>query len=69
MAERGIWAHMGVSSPTEVLVAPIVIGKRVINLIYACIPEPLDVPDNVVNEVVLVCAAAGSKFQSMIRKK
>jgi hypothetical protein len=52
-----------------VLVAPIVVGKRVINLIYACIPDPLDVPDSVINEVVLVCAAAGSKFQSLIRQK
>jgi hypothetical protein len=69
MAERGIWTHMGVEPPTEVLVAPIVVGKRVINLIYACIPDPLDVPDSVINEVVLVCAAAGSKFQSLIRKK
>jgi type II secretion system (T2SS) protein E len=61
------WKALRVAPPREVIVAPIVIRDRVVNLIYAHPPGGGTLPDAAVADVATVCTAAATAYARLIR--
>jgi hypothetical protein len=62
-----LWKLLKVAPPGEVVVVPIAINARVINLVYAHPPAGSGFRDDAVAELATVCAAAAAAFARLIQ--
>lgn len=62
-----LWKLLRCSPPSEVLVAPIVLGQRVVNLLYAHTSATF--PSSTASDATRVAAAASSAYARLIRQK
>jgi hypothetical protein len=63
-----IWKYLHCQVPTDVVVIPIAIRNRIINLVYAHGRDSRGLPDAFVHELQAVCAAIASSFVRLIRQ-
>ncbi len=63
-----LWRQLGCPAPREVLVAPIVLGKRVVNLVYAHGIGGGALPATAAAELTAVCDAARDGYTRLIAK-
>lgn len=63
-----IWKYLRCHVPTDVVVIPIAIRNRIINLVYAHGRDSRGLPDDFVRELQAVCAAIASSFVRLIRQ-
>ena len=63
-----IWKYLRCEVPTDVLVIPIAIGDRIINLVYAQASGTSRMPDVNVRELQSLCSAVGSSFIRLIQQ-
>ncbi|HTE49266.1 MAG TPA: hypothetical protein VK698_00225 [Kofleriaceae bacterium] len=67
-AERQIWLALGVADPpTDMLVVPIVVARRVVNLFYAHGPSGGAIAERHARELIEVAQAAASAYVRLIR--
>ncbi len=62
-----LWKLLRCTPPSEVLVAPVLLGQRVVNLIYAHAEGAL--PESAVSDATRVAAAAATAYARLIKKK
>jgi hypothetical protein len=66
--QRQIWKYLHSAEPSEVLVVPILVKNRVLNLVYAHAADFGRLPDGPVSDLVALCAAASSVYVRMIQR-
>jgi hypothetical protein len=62
-----IWKYLQCDAPSDVVVIPIAIGERVVNLVYAHANGLGDMPDTNVRELQALCMTVGSSFVRLIQ--
>jgi hypothetical protein len=60
-----IWKYVRCEAPADVLVIPIAIGERIVNIVYA--HASTSMPDANVHELQSLCSAVGSSFIRLIQ--
>jgi len=65
---KQIWKYLHSEPPADVVVIPVVIGQRVISMVYAHAGDAGKMPNDDVQELQAVCAAATSAFVRMIQR-
>jgi len=64
-----LWKLLRCRPPSEVLVCPVVVGKRAVNLLYAhALDENLPLTDTNVRDAMVVAAAASSTYMRLIKR-
>jgi GSPII_E N-terminal domain. len=63
-----IWKYLQCEAPADVVVIPIAIGERIINLVYAHASGASGMPDANVRELQAMCMAVGSSFIRLIQQ-
>lgn len=63
-----IWKYLHTEPPADVVVVPILIGQRVISMVYAQATDASKLPSDHVQELQAVCMAAASAFVRLIQK-
>ena len=66
--QERFWKMLGCDAPSEVLIAPICIGKRVVNLVYAHAIGGGALPSVAATEMTKLSAAAAAAFIKTIKK-
>jgi len=66
--QRQIWKYLHCTEPAEILVAPITVKNRVLNLVYAHADDLGRLPDGPVTDLLALCAAASSAYVRMIQR-
>lgn len=66
--ESQLWDAIGTPPPRQVLVAPILVKQRAVNLIYAHGLGGADLGDTEVSELAEVCVRASAAYVRLIRK-
>jgi hypothetical protein len=66
--QRQIWKYLHCPEPDEVLVIPILVKSRVLNLVYAHADDCGRLPDGPVTDLHALCAAASSVYLRMIQR-
>jgi hypothetical protein len=61
------WKLLGCAPPKEVLVAPVVLGKRVVNLLYAHSDGDTPIAASVVDEATALCHEAAEAYKRIVR--
>jgi hypothetical protein len=67
--QERLWKLLRCSPPAEVLVCPIVLGKRAVNLIYAHMEDGSPLPDSAVEDATTLCAEAAAAYARLIDRK
>lgn len=62
-----LWKMLGAQPPTEVLVAPVVLGKRVVNLIYAHAEGGYLVSPSALEDATALCLEAAEAYKRIVR--
>lgn len=63
-----IWKYLHSEPPADVVVVPVMIGQRVICMVYAHATDASKLPNDYVQELQAVCTAAASTFIRMIQR-
>jgi hypothetical protein len=63
-----IWKYLHCEAPAEILAIPIVLGERVITIVYAHASRESMLADGDVQELQAMCAAAASSFVRLIHQ-
>jgi hypothetical protein len=63
-----IWKYLHSEPPADVVVIPVVLGQRVISMVYAHATDASKLPNEYVQELQAVCTAAASTFVRMIQR-
>jgi hypothetical protein len=63
-----IWKYLHSEPPADVVVIPVVLGQRVISMVYAHATDASKLPNEHVQELQAVCTAAASAFVRMIQR-
>ncbi len=66
--QRQIWKYLQCPEPDEVLVVPILVKTRVLNLVYAHADDCGPLPDVPVADLQALCAAASSVYLRLIQR-
>jgi hypothetical protein len=66
--QRQIWKYLGCEEPSEVVVVPVQVKNRVLNLVYAHATDGGPLPDGPVADLQALCAAVSSAYVRMIQK-
>jgi hypothetical protein len=66
--QRQIWKYLHSPEPDEVLVIPIMVKSRVLNLVYAHADDCGRLPEGPVTDLLALCAAASSVYLRMIQR-
>jgi hypothetical protein len=66
--QRQIWKYLRCQEPSEVLVVPVQVKNRVLNLVYAHASDGGPLPDGPVTDLQALCAAVSSAYVRMIQK-
>ena len=67
MLQAAFWRALHVAPPHEVLVCPIVLRERVVNLVYAHALDGGTLPEASAADLQAVCAAAAAAFARLIQ--
>lgn len=67
--QERFWKLMRWPHPTEVLVAPVVLGSRVVNLIYAQTTSKQGFPEGIAGDLSQIALAAAQAYQRAIRAR
>jgi len=66
--ERQLWLALGVAEPpSDMLVVPILVGRRVVNLLYAHGPGGRSIAEPHTRELIDLCQAAGAAYVRLIQ--
>ncbi len=63
-----IWKYLHTEPPTDVVVVPIMIGQRVISMVYAQATDESKLANDSVQELQAICTAAASAFVRLIQR-
>lgn len=63
-----IWKYLHTEPPADVVVVPIMIGQRVISMVYAQATDASKLPSDDVQELQAICTAAASAFVRLIQR-
>jgi len=66
--QRQIWKYLRCAEPSDVVVVPILVKERVLNLVYAHAADRGRLPDGPVTDLQALCAAASSVYVRMIQR-
>lgn len=66
--ESKLWEALGTPPPSDLMVAPVVVKQRVVNLIYAHGPAGAPLPDTDVAELAELAVRASGAYVRLIRK-
>jgi GSPII_E N-terminal domain. len=66
--QRQVWKYLGCEEPSEVIVVPVQVKNRVLNLVYAHATDGGPLPDGPVADLQALCAAVSSAYVRMIQK-
>jgi hypothetical protein len=66
--QRQVWKYLHSPEPDEVLVIPILVKSRVLNLVYAHADDCGRLPEVPVTDLQALCAAASSVYMRMIQR-
>ena len=66
--QRQIWKYLRCEEPSEIVVVPVQVKSRALNLIYAHAPDGGPLPDGPVTDLQALCAALSSAYVRMIQK-
>jgi len=66
--QRQVWKYLRCQEPSEVLVVPVQVKNRVLNLVYAHAGDGGPLPDGPVTDLQALCAAVSSAYVRMIQK-
>jgi len=66
--QRQIWKYLCCEEPSEVVVVPVLVKSRVLNLVYAHAADGGPLPDGPVTDLQALCAALSSAYVRMIQK-
>jgi hypothetical protein len=66
--QRQIWKYLHCAEPSEVVVVPVQVKNRVLNLVYAHAADGGPLPDGPVIDLQTLCAAVSSTYVRMIQK-
>jgi hypothetical protein len=66
--QRQIWKYLHCAEPSEVLVVPVQVKNRVLNLVYAHSFDGGPLPDGPVIDLQALCAAVSSTYVRMIQR-
>jgi hypothetical protein len=66
--QKQIWKYLRCQVPMDVVVIPIAIGERIVNLVYAHSADGNKMPDLYVQELQAMCTAVGSAFIRLIQE-
>ena len=69
MLNRRLWKALRCTEPGEVIVAPVAIGKRIVNLVYAHAEDGGVIPDAAAVDLGRVCGVAAERYAELIRRK
>jgi hypothetical protein len=64
-----LWKLLRCTPPAEVLVCPVVLGDRTVNVLYAHHEDGETLSDTVVRQAEVIAADAGAAYARLIRKK
>ena len=64
-----LWKLLRCKPPAAVLVAPVVLGTRVVNLLYAHATEDAALPSSAKDDILHVAATASAEYARLIRKR
>ena len=67
--QRQIWKYLHCEEPSEVVVVPIQVKSRVLNLVYAHAADGGALPDGPVIDLQALCAAVSSSYVRLIQKQ
>jgi len=62
-----VWKYLRCDAPIDVVVIPIAIGQRIVNLVYAHATSG-SIPDAYVREMQALCSAVGSSYVRLIQR-
>lgn len=63
-----LWKLLRCTAPTEVLVVPVVLGKRVVNLMYAHPEDAVTMSDDAVKDATALCRDAVAAYTRLVKK-
>lgn len=63
-----LWKLLRCTAPTEVLVVPVVLGKRVVNLMYAHPEDTVTISDDAVKDATDLCRDAVAAYTRLVKK-
>ena len=66
--QRQIWKYLHCAEPSEVVVVPVQVKNRVLNLVYAHAVDGGPLPDGPVIDLQALCAAVSSTYARMIQR-
>ena len=66
--QRQIWKYLQCGEPSEILVVPVQVKNRALNLVYAHAADGGPLPDGPVTDLQALCAALSSAYVRMIQK-
>ena len=66
--QRQIWKYLHCEEPSEIVVVPVQVKSRALNLVYAHAADGGPLPDGPVTDLQALCAALSSAYVRMIQK-
>jgi Type II secretion system (T2SS), protein E, N-terminal domain len=66
--QRQIWKYLHCEEPSEIIVVPVQVKSRALNLVYAHAADGGPLPDGPVTDLQALCAALSSAYVRMIQK-
>ena len=66
--QRQVWKYLHCEEPSEVVVVPVQVKNRVLNLVYAHATDGGPLPAGPVTDLQALCAAVSSAYVRMIQK-
>ena len=66
--QRQIWKYLHCAEPSELVVVPVQVKNRVLNLVYAHAVDGFPLPDGPVIDLQTLCAVVSSTYVRMIQK-
>jgi hypothetical protein len=67
--QQRLWKTLHTTHPAEVLVGPVVLKDRVVNVVYAHAQDGGPLPEPAAAEMAQICAAAATAFARLIKQK
>jgi hypothetical protein len=66
--QKKLWSLLGCDPPAEVLVIPVLLGSRVVNILYAHATSGQVLPESALEDAARVAANASTAFARLIRR-
>jgi hypothetical protein len=66
--QRQVWKYLHCEEPSEIVVVPVQVKSRALNLVYAHAADRGPLPDGPVTDLQALCAALSSAYVRMIQK-